>query len=289
MAIAIAGQATVNSTTNATSYTLTGYTPAAGSNRVLVVAVHVLRVTDDTAAFTVNSVTFGGVSLTEAATARHTSSSRVYRSSLWYLVNPSSSAGDIVATLSTGAGGGAIVANTLTGVAQATPLGETGSNTSDSAGITAGVSSVEPGSLLVAAVTSHCQDNPTWTWADDDSPDTSVELYEILAGVNTTRYKVTGFAVGAFFAGVAGGLLAHLLQIAHPTQYGFYASALVLIMVYAGGMGSLPGSIIAAFFLTFLTEVLRVGIDWLRDTAHIPVGTEWTMVVYALQSYLRNR
>jgi branched-chain amino acid transport system permease protein len=108
------------------------------------------------------------------------------------------------------------------------------------------------------------------------------ELAAELAGVNTTRYKVTGFAIGAFFAGVAGGLLAHLLQIAHPTQYGFYASALVLIMVYAGGMGSLTGSIIAAFFLTFLTEALRVGIDWLKDTAHIPVGTEWTMVVYAL-------
>jgi branched-chain amino acid transport system permease protein len=108
------------------------------------------------------------------------------------------------------------------------------------------------------------------------------ELAAELAGVNTTRYKVMGFAVGAFFAGVAGGLLAHLLQIAHPTQYGFYASALVLIMVYAGGMGSLTGSILAAFFLTFLTEALRVGIDWLRDTAGLPVGTEWTMVIYAL-------
>jgi branched-chain amino acid transport system permease protein len=108
------------------------------------------------------------------------------------------------------------------------------------------------------------------------------ELAAELAGVNTTRYKVMGFAIGAFFAGIAGGLLAHLLQIAHPTQYGFYASALVLIMVYAGGMGSLTGSIIAAFFLTFLTEALRVGIDQLRDRVGLPVGTEWTMVIYAL-------
>jgi branched-chain amino acid transport system permease protein len=108
------------------------------------------------------------------------------------------------------------------------------------------------------------------------------EMAAELAGVNTTRGKVMGFAIGAFFAGVAGGLLAHLLQIAHPTQYGFYASALVLIMVYAGGMGSLTGSIIAAFFLTFLTEALRVGIDQLRDRVGIPVGTEWTMVIYAL-------
>ena len=200
MAIAIGGQSTVALTTNATSYTLTGYTPAAGSNRVLVVAVHVLRVTDDIAAFTVNSVTFGGVNLTEAATGRHTSSSRVYRVSLWYLVNPSSSAGDIVASLSTGAGGGAIVANTLTGVAQAVPLGQTGSNTSDSTGITAGVAGVTANSILVAAVTSHCQDNPTWTWADDDSPDSSVELYELLAGSSTTS-EVS--AAGAYSLHVA--------------------------------------------------------------------------------------
>jgi branched-chain amino acid transport system permease protein len=108
------------------------------------------------------------------------------------------------------------------------------------------------------------------------------ELASELVGVDTTRYKVLGFVVGAFFAGIGGGLLAHLLQIAHPTQYGFYASALILIMVYVGGIGSLTGSIIAAFSLTFLTEGLRVGIDWLRDTVGIPIGTEWTMVIYAM-------
>jgi len=108
------------------------------------------------------------------------------------------------------------------------------------------------------------------------------ELASELVGVDTTRYKVLGFVVGAFFAGIGGGLLAHLLQIAHPTQYGFYASALILIMVYVGGIGSLTGSIIAAFSLTFLTEGLRVGIDWLRDTVGVPIGTEWTMVIYAV-------
>ena len=108
------------------------------------------------------------------------------------------------------------------------------------------------------------------------------ELASELIGVDTTRYKVLGFVIGAFFAGIGGGLLAHLLQIAHPTQYGFYASALILIMVYAGGMGSLTGSVLAAFCLTFLTEGLRVGIDWLRDTVGVPIGTEWTMVIYAV-------
>ena len=108
------------------------------------------------------------------------------------------------------------------------------------------------------------------------------ELASELCGVDTTRHKVLGFVVGAFFAGIAGGLLAHLLQIAHPTQYGFMSSALLLIMIYAGGIGSLTGSVIAAFCLTFLTEGLRLGIDWLRESAEIPIGTEWTMVIYAL-------
>jgi len=108
------------------------------------------------------------------------------------------------------------------------------------------------------------------------------ELASELIGVDTTHYKVLGFVIGAFFAGIGGGLLCHLLQIAHPTQYGFYASALILIMVYAGGMGSLTGSVIAAFSLTFLTEGLRVGIDVLRDNLGIPIGTEWTMVIYAV-------
>jgi branched-chain amino acid transport system permease protein len=112
------------------------------------------------------------------------------------------------------------------------------------------------------------------------------ELASELCGVDTTRYKVMGFVIGAFCAGVAGGLLAHLLQLAHPTQYGFLPSALVLIMVYAGGIGSLTGSILAAFSLTFLTEGLRVAIDMLPPftigTQKYTIGTEWVMVIYAV-------
>lgn len=112
------------------------------------------------------------------------------------------------------------------------------------------------------------------------------ELASELCGIDTTRYKVMGFVIGAFCAGVAGGLLAHLLQLAHPTQYGFLPSALVLIMVYAGGMGSMTGSIFAAFSLTFLTEGLRVAFDNIPSfrigTMDVRIGTEWVMVIYAI-------
>ncbi len=108
------------------------------------------------------------------------------------------------------------------------------------------------------------------------------ELAAELVGINTTRYKVMAFTFGAFFAGIAGGLLAHLIQLAHPTQFGFIKSVEVLIMIYAGGVGSLTGSILAAFGLTFLSEGLRLGIRALADATGLPIGGEWRMVVYAL-------
>ncbi|WP_158907822.1 branched-chain amino acid ABC transporter permease [Rectinema subterraneum] len=108
------------------------------------------------------------------------------------------------------------------------------------------------------------------------------ELAAELVCVNTTRYKVMASTFGAFFAGIAGGLLAHLIQLAHPTQFGFIKSVEVLIMIYAGGVGSLTGSILAAFGLTFLSEGLRLGIRALADATGLPIGGEWRMVVYAL-------
>ncbi len=108
------------------------------------------------------------------------------------------------------------------------------------------------------------------------------EVAAELVGINTTNYKILAFVVGAFFAGIGGGLLAHLIQIAHPTQFGFMYSILVLIMVYAGGMGSISGSVIAAFVLTFLSEGLRVGLASLSDLLKFPVGDQWRMVIYAL-------
>ena len=109
------------------------------------------------------------------------------------------------------------------------------------------------------------------------------EVASELVGVDTTRYKVLVFTIGSFFAGIAGALLAHLLQIAHPTQFGFTGSITLLIVVYIGGAGSISGSIVAAFGLTFLTELLRIVIDTVNNSHILPftVGPEWRMVIYA--------
>jgi branched-chain amino acid transport system permease protein len=88
----------------------------------------------------------------------------------------------------------------------------------------------------------------------------SVREDEIAAeamGVNTTRAKVRAFVVGAFFAGIAGGLFAHYLAYLNPQIFDFNRSFEIIIMVVLGGMGSVTGSVVAAIFLTFIREALR--------------------------------
>jgi branched-chain amino acid transport system permease protein len=76
-------------------------------------------------------------------------------------------------------------------------------------------------------------------------------------GVNATAYKVLAFVIGAFFAGVAGGLFAHYLSYLNPNSFTFIKSIEVIAMVVLGGMGSVSGSVLAAILLTLLPEVLR--------------------------------
>lgn len=88
-------------------------------------------------------------------------------------------------------------------------------------------------------------------------------------GINTTYYKVYAFVIGAFFAGIAGGLFGHYLMYLHTNSFTFMKSIEVIIMVVLGGMGSITGSIVAAIILTILPEFLRV-------------VKEYRMVIYSL-------
>jgi branched-chain amino acid transport system permease protein len=76
-------------------------------------------------------------------------------------------------------------------------------------------------------------------------------------GISTTRYKVSAFVVGAFFAGLAGGLFAHYISFIAPETFNFLKSVDVVVMVILGGMGSTPGVVAAAILLTLLNEILR--------------------------------
>ena len=75
--------------------------------------------------------------------------------------------------------------------------------------------------------------------------------------INTTRYKITAFAVGAFFAGIAGSFHAHYSSFIDPQSFSFSESTIILAMVVLGGMASIKGSVLGALILTLLPEALR--------------------------------
>jgi branched-chain amino acid transport system permease protein len=95
------------------------------------------------------------------------------------------------------------------------------------------------------------------------------EVAAAAMGINPTRYKVTAFVIGAFFAGIAGGLYAHSKQFITPGGFNFMQSITFVVMVILGGMGNTIGVIIAALLLTLLPEFLR------------PVA-EYRMIIYSL-------
>jgi len=88
-------------------------------------------------------------------------------------------------------------------------------------------------------------------------------------GLNPTKYKMVAFVVGAFFAGIAGGLYGHFKMSIDPKGFGFLKSIEIVVMVILGGMGNTVGVIIAAIVLTLLPEVLR------------PVE-DYRMIIYSL-------
>ncbi len=75
--------------------------------------------------------------------------------------------------------------------------------------------------------------------------------------VNTRKTKMTAFMFGAFWAGIAGGLFAHVLRYVNPGTFGLNKLAEILAMVYFGGLNSIYGSIVGAVSISVLGEALR--------------------------------
>ena len=100
----------------------------------------------------------------------------------------------------------------------------------------------------------------------------SIRENEIAAeamGIDTTKYKVLAFTIGAMFAGVAGALFSHYFYIAHPASFTFMRSFDILTMVVLGGLGSQTGAVTGAILLTFVSAAF----------ASYP---EWRMVIYSI-------
>jgi len=88
-------------------------------------------------------------------------------------------------------------------------------------------------------------------------------------GVNTTKYKILAFVIGAFFAGISGALYANYFYFIKPDSFGYMKSIDILVIVVFGGMGSIAGSVVGAVVLSLISLFLQ----------SIP---ELRMVIYAV-------
>jgi branched-chain amino acid transport system permease protein len=75
------------------------------------------------------------------------------------------------------------------------------------------------------------------------------------AGVNLPAYKTLAFALSGVYAGVAGSLLAIQSEIVNPLSFTVLLSILVVVGAVVGGLGSLPGLVLGAFFIQYLPSI----------------------------------
>ena len=94
-------------------------------------------------------------------------------------------------------------------------------------------------------------------------------------GIDVAYYKTITFVIGSLFAGLAGGLYAHINGFLHPNSFSFVKSFDPLIIVVFGGLGSITGTVAASFGWALMLEgVLRLV---------LPDGFEtWRFVIYPL-------
>src|SRR5205814_2258529 len=113
------------------------------------------------------------------------------------------------------------------------------------------------------------------------------EIAAAAVGIDTTHFKVMAFVIGAFFAGLAGALYAHLDGYLNTNSFSFVRSIELVVMVTLGGLGSIWGAAIAALLLTALPELLRTAPNWMPASA--PSQLKWAaaktddyrMVIYS--------
>ena len=94
-------------------------------------------------------------------------------------------------------------------------------------------------------------------------------------GVNLVNYKLLAFATGAAFAGMAGVVFIAKLQTATPDMFNFNVSAMLLVMVVLGGMGSVWGVVLGAFLLQIMQSWFLPEISGVLRAIGEMVGWAW--------------
>lgn len=102
-------------------------------------------------------------------------------------------------------------------------------------------------------------------------------------GIDTFWHKMLAFILSAFFGGIGGGLLAHLITTISPNLFTFFLTFNLLIIIVLGGLGSTTGAVIAAIAVTIGSELLRFFEEPLSiGGLHIPGIPGMRMVIFSL-------
>jgi branched-chain amino acid transport system permease protein len=121
------------------------------------------------------------------------------------------------------------------------------------------------------------------------------ELAAACMGINTTRVKLSAFAVSAALAGLAGCLFATKLQkTSDPVNYGFNLSITMLCCVILGGLGSIRGTLLGVFALVGLDIIASPVIDgwlqnWIPDGGRLLSFSNWRLMIFGLALILMMR
>jgi branched-chain amino acid transport system permease protein len=104
-------------------------------------------------------------------------------------------------------------------------------------------------------------------------------------GVDLTLYKVTAFALGAFYAGVAGTMYAYVMGHIHPEHFTLMSSLQYLAMIIVGGLGSVLGSIFGAVFIVVIPEFISLAaqaIEKVIPAMAVKYDEEWNIATFGL-------
>jgi len=140
--------------------------------------------------------------------------------------------------------------------------------------------------VVVILVMFRCLENSrvgrAWTAIRED------EVAAEASGVNTYKYKLLAFAIGASTSGFAGVLFASKIQAITPLSFLLQQSILVLVLVIFGGMGSLPGAVVGAAVIQWLPNGLRTYIK--QEDLFLYLGALLVvMMIYRPQGVVPSR
>lgn len=83
------------------------------------------------------------------------------------------------------------------------------------------------------------------------------EIAAAIIGVNLFRYKVAAFVVSSAYAAIGGALLGSYLRFAAPSQFDLFLSIQYVAMIIIGGIGTVFGSILGAFFISLVPRIVE--------------------------------